>query len=151
MSCVQPITPTVPNLGKKRKRELKVMPYAQFLRQPEWYRFRAENLGEKCEKCGSRHRLQLHHKTYKLGRLHPDAVMTLCEHCHKEITQIHRNKPVPVEYATKHIMAGRPKQDFVAVSRQVMATLMVDKKVWESNIYPYLITCKGVSINNVVE
>jgi hypothetical protein len=62
------------------------MPYADYLRTPEWFAIRQmalERDGKKCTRCGSTHRLQAHHVTYRRrGHEKVKDLTTLCSDCH---------------------------------------------------------------------
>lgn len=128
--------------NKKRRKELNKMPYAEFLQTEEWYQFRREYLKERCEKCGSRYILQLHHRQYRNGRLDKGSVMTLCKACHGEVTKIHQTIAIPVKRATDIFMNDRPlpqkKNGLQPTNVEVLVTMPI--KEWENNIYPYLLS-----------
>lgn len=81
--------------------------YNELLKRNEWKDFRTQILnrdGHKCRYCGSKHKIQVHHKYYlqRLNniKLYPweypmDAVVTLCDTCHKKV---HNNKQIEVYY-----------------------------------------------------
>lgn len=60
--------------------------YLAHIQSPEWRIFRLKifvQRGRKCERCDSKERLQLHHKTYeRLGHELPRDVEILCKICH---------------------------------------------------------------------
>ncbi len=74
--------------------------YTEYLKSPWW---RARRLavirlrGERCERCGCRYHLQLHHRTYeRVGRERPEDVELLCRWCHQREhghTYDHDRKP----------------------------------------------------------
>ena len=81
--------------------------YEKQLKTKEWRAKREKILkrdGYKCAYCGSKSKLNVHHKYYNLypnGKYvnvfdYPDdALITLCESCHKKV---HETKPVKVYY-----------------------------------------------------
>lgn len=75
-------------LWKKRRRKQK---YREYLKSDHWLNFRRRILKNRnmCRRCGSRERLQLHHRRYKddrgrsvLGRERSRDVEVLCRGCH---------------------------------------------------------------------
>ena len=81
--------------------------YEKQLKTKEWRAKREKILkrdGYKCAYCGSKSKLNVHHKYYNLypnGKhvnvwdYPDDALITLCETCHKKV---HEKKPVKVYY-----------------------------------------------------
>lgn len=70
-----------------RARSLRYMPYAEYLKTPEW-RSRAEaakrSAGFKCQTCSSSHDLHTHHRTYvRRGDERARDLIVLCAECHK--------------------------------------------------------------------
>lgn len=77
------------------------MPYKDYLLTEHWWEMSEERKridGNKCHKCGSTDRLEVHHVRYVdefggslLGREDPEMdLMTLCHACHERVSQ-----PVP--------------------------------------------------------
>lgn len=62
--------------------------YEEYIRSPWWRARKAAVIryrGERCERCGCTHWLQLHHRTYeRLCRELPEDVELLCDQCHRE-------------------------------------------------------------------
>jgi len=60
--------------------------YADYLRRPWWRglrQWKIDNVGGKCERCGSTLNLQVHHLTYDtLGEEMPWDLEVLCKRCH---------------------------------------------------------------------
>jgi 5-methylcytosine-specific restriction endonuclease McrA len=60
--------------------------YAEYLRTPHWRSLRAwaiERAGGKCQLCGSRKDLEVHHNCYdRLGAELPSDLVVLCDDCH---------------------------------------------------------------------
>lgn len=76
--------------------------YAAYLASPEWKMRRIQIMskrGAKCERCGARRTLQIHHKTYaRLGRELPEDLEILCRKCHETEHGLHAggNSLVPI-------------------------------------------------------
>lgn len=90
-----PITPRI--------LELQAMDYKAYLKSPEWTakRDRLRVLrGERCERCGSSDRLEVHHPKYRdswgsiLGRERDDQLELLCHDCHRSAHGL-LGRPVP--------------------------------------------------------
>lgn len=61
--------------------------YADYL-QSKWWRVRRKqaiaNAGRRCQRCGIRGKLQVHHKNYeRVGRERKQDLEVLCEGCHR--------------------------------------------------------------------
>jgi len=72
---------------ENRKDELKVMPYVQYLRSPEWKQIRNSqlaNAGHRCQVCNRNGiSLHVHHRTYeRRGRENFKDLIVLCAECH---------------------------------------------------------------------
>lgn len=71
----------------ERLRELQYMPYAEYLRTPEWRATRDEAVKRArgcCQTCSSTDRLNVHHRTYlRRGHEYLSDLIVLCEPCHK--------------------------------------------------------------------
>lgn len=69
-----------------RLQTLQGMPYAEFLKTPEWEETRAaalERAGHRCQVCNGRDELQVHHRDYSNKPLENLADLTvLCDDCH---------------------------------------------------------------------
>ena len=69
-------------LGRRRAWYRKV-----YLRSPHWRARRSQAIGRaggRCERCGARGRLEVHHLTYKrLGRERDRDLRALCHRCHR--------------------------------------------------------------------
>jgi 5-methylcytosine-specific restriction endonuclease McrA len=61
--------------------------YSEYLQSKHWNIMRAEALkraGNKCQACGSRHHLNVHHNTYEhLWQEEPEDMVVLCSRCHQ--------------------------------------------------------------------
>lgn len=67
--------------------ELRRMPYAEYLKTPEWQKKRRKALatsGMKCQMCSATNKpLNVHHNTYeRLGYERPSDLIVLCVDCH---------------------------------------------------------------------
>lgn len=63
--------------------------YAEYIKSAHWDMLRScvlERDGHKCVRCGSRHRLQAHHKFYRADweEAQPEDCETLCKSCHEK-------------------------------------------------------------------
>lgn len=72
---------------RQRERDLRYMPYAEYLRSPEWKaraaRARRE-AGYKCQVCSSGGELHVHHRTYvRRGSESAKDLTVLCASCHE--------------------------------------------------------------------
>ncbi len=63
--------------------------YQDYILSKEWDRLRQWRIAKdkfKCAKCGFKHELRVHHKTYeRLGHEDIDDLITLCVRCHNDI------------------------------------------------------------------
>lgn len=78
---------------RRRLHELKTMPYAEYLRTPEWQERRKARLKAAwyaCQVCNARNTmLNVHHRTYeRRGEEYARDLIVLCENCHH---MFHRN------------------------------------------------------------
>lgn len=69
--------------------ELRRMPYAEYLKTPEWQKKRRKALatsGMKCQMCSATNKsLNVHHNTYeRLGYERPSDLIVLCVDCHSK-------------------------------------------------------------------
>ncbi len=73
-------------MTKKRKNKHRMPKYRSYIKSKRWHRKREEKLksvGWKCENCGERHDLHVHHLSYRhLGDEKLDELQVLCEGCH---------------------------------------------------------------------
>jgi len=69
-----------------RLEQLHTMPYAKYLKTPEWQAKRQKALrfaGFHCQVCNSSDRLEVHHRTYeRRGHELLGDLVTLCNDCH---------------------------------------------------------------------
>ncbi len=74
-------------VNEQRKEQLARMPYAEYLRTPEWAEKRKQTLirdDHRCRLCYSNEKLEVHHRTYqRRGREDLNDLTTLCESCHE--------------------------------------------------------------------
>lgn len=75
-----------PGPSPKRIRELRAMPYSDYLRTPEWRSTRAKMLVRcdyRCQICNGQDRLEVHHRTYvRLAQELKGDLILLCRGCH---------------------------------------------------------------------
>lgn len=92
------------SVGERRLAELREMPYARYLRTPEWRRTRAAALLRAGQRCAldvtHGEDLDVHHRTYeRLGAELAEDVVVLCRPCHRMHHQEHgrprRCEPAP--------------------------------------------------------
>ena len=60
--------------------------YEKYIRSTQWKNMRKDilRLRDRCEGCGTKHSLELHHKTYeRLGRELISDLEVLCKSCHE--------------------------------------------------------------------
>jgi len=80
----QGATPLVP--GSERERELRTMPYRDYLQTPEWQERRKAALkraGYRCQVCNRGRTLHVHHRTYeRRGAELASDLIDLCDECH---------------------------------------------------------------------
>jgi hypothetical protein len=72
---------------EERQRELRFMPYADYLQTPEWQETRKAALkraGFKCQTCSGGGTLHVHHRTYiRRGTERAADLIVLCAACHQ--------------------------------------------------------------------
>jgi len=70
-----------------RIKELKTMPYQEYLTTPEWDKRRRQHLkkaGYRCQVCNATGALSIHHRTYDdRGEERPQDLIALCRNCHE--------------------------------------------------------------------
>ena len=63
--------------------ELKKLRYDEYLQSKWWTAWSKIYKGEKCEQCGRKYELNVHHLTYEnIGDEKSSDVITLCKRCH---------------------------------------------------------------------
>lgn len=84
--------------------------YDRLLHTPQWYEFRQKILKQhynECDWCGRHNHLQIHHKYYlktpNNKHINPwdypdEAMMCLCESCHKKAHNIYKIKTYYTKY-----------------------------------------------------
>jgi 5-methylcytosine-specific restriction endonuclease McrA len=82
-------------IGPARLRELTAMAYQDYLHTPEWRALRERALEQaeyRCQLCGAKGRLELHHRNYhrNRGRERASDLTVLCRTCHGINTTIRR-------------------------------------------------------------
>lgn len=74
--------------GKKKRKKAKII-YSDYIQSPEWKKKVArikELRNNRCEVCGSKEKLQVHHLTYKtLGKEKDEDLQLLCGKHHMEV------------------------------------------------------------------
>lgn len=88
------VTPKIKKKSSKsRLLDLRAMPYAEYLKTPEWKATQKKALryaNFSCQLCSSAKDLNVHHRTYeRLGEELPSDLTVLCEVCHG---LFHRNR-----------------------------------------------------------
>lgn len=75
-------------IRREQRRQLRVMPYKEYLKTEHWRYVRwfvLEARGRKCQRCDATENLNIHHKSYEhRGRelQHLDTLEVLCRDCH---------------------------------------------------------------------
>ena len=76
------------------------MNYQEYLQSPTWQHFKRlalERAKYKCEKCGFKDQLDVHHLTYaNLGKEKESDLRVLCRRCHKDAHYFAEYKEVAV-------------------------------------------------------
>lgn len=77
--------------------------YHRYLRSPEWKDKKERVLrrdGYQCRSCQGIPATEVHHTTYRYGRYTPDYLLvSLCSHCHGEITKIDNGEIEPWDFS----------------------------------------------------
>ena len=79
--------------------------YAQYLLSEHWLELRGKKLSKsyRCERCGSGHRLQVHHLRYRnIFDVGLEDLQTLCRRCHALVHGIRRRR-----FSTKRIHSAK--------------------------------------------
>lgn len=70
--------------------------YREYLLSEHWQKLRKKrlsNANRTCYACGSRERLDVHHRTYKrVGREHLSDLIILCRDCHEAVHKMMKVK-----------------------------------------------------------
>ncbi len=92
------------------RRDQRWQMYDSYLRSPQWAAQRQRRLaidGWRCQVCGSRDHLEVHHLYYNnLGREPMSALITLCHRDHERVTALSRSR----------VSSSQPQQDRVRVT-----------------------------------
>jgi 5-methylcytosine-specific restriction endonuclease McrA len=84
-------------------RRLRSMPYAEYLRTPEWRNRRRDKIraaGRRCERCRAQGVLHVHHLTYdRRGQEAWSDLLVLCRSCHMAEHGVTGTEPDPEEAA----------------------------------------------------
>jgi Restriction endonuclease len=122
---------------QQRIRELRAMPYDEYLKTPEWALKRDQALerdGHCCRACNTRENLHVHHRTYmRRGNENLDDLTTFCQSCHEHF---HR-KMSQAEIMGRTYEAPREYED-PAVLRKKQA------QKWEDYLLGLLIQNPGL-------
>lgn len=87
--------------------------YLEYLKSVEWANIKLDllaNRGDKCERCGSKKGLQVHHKSYEnVFNETPDDLVVLCFRCHQleHIDLIKPKKTLAQKVAMKKSRAAK--------------------------------------------
>lgn len=69
--------------------------YYAYLRSPEWAEIKVDLIqqrGNKCEGCGKKNKLQVHHLTYdRIFKEEPGYLQLLCATCHRKTHGLNKN------------------------------------------------------------
>ena len=86
------ITPKKKNVAQKKKKPQKKkrhISYQKYLESDEWRDRRNKRIDldeHKCQICGARHNLEVHHLTYaRIFNEDIDDLITLCDKCHRTV------------------------------------------------------------------
>jgi hypothetical protein len=86
--------------GRKTQRRVLKIPYKQYLRSPHWIRLKRfifKQRGHRCEQCGQRTSVELHHLTYENVTHERECdVILLCRQCHEDFHKNNKIPPMPV-------------------------------------------------------
>lgn len=90
--------------------------YTEYLRSSTWRERRAVKLQQakyRCQKCGEREGLEVHHKTYeRLGNEANDDLIVLCKSCHWVADEFRRGKTGIIDafYTNSNLSAPKKKR-----------------------------------------
>lgn len=92
--------------------------YRKYIRSPQWKAVCARYFalrGKKCQACGSRKSIHVHHLTYeRFGREPLTDLCGLCKMCHERVHQAHRaNRSLSLRLVTERYVAMK-KADGIA-------------------------------------
>jgi predicted HNH restriction endonuclease len=86
--------------------------YITYIKSPKWKlvckRYWA-TYGKKCQACGVRNNLHVHHKTYeRFGREVLTDLCGLCHDCHRSVHQMHRaNRSISLRLVTERYVNAK--------------------------------------------
>lgn len=96
-------------MEKSRIKELRAMPYEEYLQTPEWLGKRElalQKADNHCQVCNSIINLQVHHRTYEnLGNENLQDLVVLCNDCHE--LYHHKNFIENQLYSIKSLIMGK--------------------------------------------
>jgi len=82
--------------------------YRQYLASPAWQARRIKRMsmdGGRCQGCGRRDDLHVHHRTYvRFGNEPLDDLITVCDLCHSLVHQIQRRTRRPLMLVTAEVL-----------------------------------------------
>jgi 5-methylcytosine-specific restriction endonuclease McrA len=107
-------------------RKVRYINYWSYIQSDRWADKRNEikKIRKKCEKCGSRKNLQVHHVSYKrLGRERDSDLLLLCVFCHEEVhieQEMERRKKlgIIIVRASHQIGKTATRKNFVEFARR---------------------------------
>lgn len=107
------------------------MNYKQYLKSEHWKQTKEKAyiiLGRKCNRCGSKNYLNIHHKHYQnIGCELIEDLEVVCKSCHEKIHDINRSE-IPTKYAAKKIRK-EIKRIRSMVSRNILNQNEADKMI----------------------
>lgn len=109
--------------------------YQEYMKSQQWQERRLAKLEHakfKCEKCGERNGLEVHHKTYeRLGHEKSSDLIVLCKACHWIADEDHRgNNKIKAEYEAKR---EKDRAQFVAEATDRQKHANIRKKLREQS------------------
>lgn len=116
--------------------------YHKYLRSKEWGKIRDEVLelrGRKCERCGSKRRLHVHHLTYeRLFKEEPGDLEVVCNACHLKIHNLnHKGKKIQPKkpHENKKMKRARLRQE--AKDKKIRASMRSSRRqqMWYLKYY----------------
>lgn len=84
--------------------------YKDYLKSDDWAQIRIEIITKRkrCERCGSKNKLQIHHKHYKnIFHEEPEDLELLCNNCHQKEHSIKAKKKIKPK---KHLTTKQKKK-----------------------------------------
>lgn len=113
--------------------------YHRYLKSKKWKDFRLKIInerGKKCEKCGNKKYLEIHHLTYdNVFNETRNDVMVLCDLCHRKEHNIKRIKNGNFTITEKHLNSLITKQGYIPKELAVFLKIKTPiKKGWKNKI-----------------